>query len=119
MNAQSQAANAAATKMEKFGEWLQRNRGYFSFAVMALVGMMMLVLPETAMAQDIIGTKGTTAMAWIKRAVYFILVVAVMGSGVLAAFGRMSWATVGQVLIGAIVAGLATEVVTALYGGGT
>ncbi|BDU18561.1 TrbC/VirB2 family protein [Dyella sp. GSA-30] len=73
--------------------------------------------PELAFAQDI-GAKADKAVEWIKTAVQSILVVAVLGSGVLAAFGRMSWVTVGQVLVGAIVAGLATEVVNALYGGG-
>lgn len=111
------ALENAARNMDKVSQWLNRNRGFFTFAVMALVVGMMAIAPQTAFAQDIISDKAESAMEWIKKAVYFILVVAVLGSGVLAAFGRMSWATVGQVLIGAIVAGLATEVVDALYGG--
>jgi type IV secretory pathway VirB2 component (pilin) len=76
-----------------------------------------LVLAQPAFAQLDISAKAETAVTAIKTGVRFILIVAVMGSGVLAAFGRMSWTTVGQVLIGSIIAGLATEVVSALYGG--
>ncbi|HEV7775641.1 MAG TPA: TrbC/VirB2 family protein [Luteibacter sp.] len=83
--------------------------------MMLLVGTLFLLLPQFAFAQDI-GAKAEKALEWIKTAVHTILVVSVIGSGVLAAFGRMSWATVGQVLIGAVVAGVATEVVDALYG---
>lgn len=108
----------AMQRAEKVTDLLIRNRGYFTIAIAALVGVMMLAMPEMAMAQSIIDEKADSALQWIRRAVYFILVVAVLGSGVLAAFGRMSWATVGQVLIGAIVAGVATEVVGALYGEG-
>ena len=84
---------------------------------MLLVGALVLLMPQFAFAQDI-GAKAKQALDWIKTAVHTILVVSVIGSGVLAAFGRMSWATVGQVLIGAVVAGVATEVVDALYGTG-
>lgn len=108
----------AMQRAEKVTDLLFRNRGYFTLAIAALVGVMMLAMPEMAMAQSIIDEKADSALQWIRRAVYFILVVAVLGSGVLAAFGRMSWTTVGQVLIGAIVAGVATEVVSALYGEG-
>lgn len=75
-----------------------------------------LALAQPAFAQLDISSKATTAVEAIKTGVKFVLIVAVMGSGVLAAFGRMSWTTVGQVLIGSIIAGLATEVVSALYG---
>jgi type IV secretory pathway VirB2 component (pilin) len=80
----------------------------------------MLFFPEFAFAQDLgeLTSKSNSAVSWIKTAVHAILVVSVIGSGVMAAFGRMSWATVGQVIIGAVVAGLATEVVDALYGTG-
>ena len=87
-----------------------------------LLGMTLFALaiffPELALAQDLgsLDAKSTSAVNWIKTAVHAILVVSVIGSGVMAAFGRMSWATVGQVIIGAVVAGLATEVVDALYG---
>lgn len=64
-----------------------------------------------------LSSKATSALDWIKTAVYFILVVAVIGSGVMAAFGRLSWMTVGTVLAGSIIAGIGAEVVTALYGG--
>lgn len=101
----------------RFNGFLQRNQVYLTLALTAVFVLVMLVMPEMAMAQNIIDEKADTALEWIKRGVYFILVVAVMGSGVLAAFGRMSWATVGQVLIGAIIAGIATAVVDALYGG--
>jgi type IV secretory pathway VirB2 component (pilin) len=87
--------------------------------MMLLVGTFILLIPQLAFAQDVgIADKANKALDWIKTAVHTILVVAVIGSGVLAAFGRMSWATVGQVLIGAVVAGVASEVVTALYDGG-
>lgn len=114
--------NAVALKTiqrraEKSTSWLQRNSAVFTLTMTAALFVVMSFFPETALAQNLIDGKAGEAMAWIKRAVYFILTVAVIGSGVLAAFGRMSWATVGQVLIGAIVAGVATEVVDALYGG--
>lgn len=73
------------------------------------------MLAQPAFAQLNVSEKATEAVTAIKTGVKFILVVAVLGSGVLAAFGRMSWTTVGQVLIGSIIAGLATEVVDALY----
>ncbi|HEY4146686.1 TrbC/VirB2 family protein [Pinirhizobacter sp.] len=80
-----------------------------------IASLVALVLAQPAFAQLDISSKATTAVNAIKNGVKFILVVAVLGSGVLAAFGRMSWTTVGQVLIGSIIAGLATEVVDALY----
>jgi type IV secretory pathway VirB2 component (pilin) len=83
-----------------------------------VAALMALVLAQPAFAQLNIEAKATQAVDAIKQGVRFILIVSVMGSGVLAAFGRMSWATVGQVLIGSIIAGLATEVVSALYGAG-
>jgi type IV secretory pathway VirB2 component (pilin) len=93
-----------------------------TLVVMLLIGALVVLVPQLAFAQDAGGGglagKADKALEWIKTAVQTILVVSVMGSGVLAAFGRMSWSTVGQVLIGAIVAGMASEVVTALYGGG-
>lgn len=104
-------------RIEGVSSWVEKNHVNFAFLASALVVVAMCV-PGTAFAQDIIGAKGDTALAWIKKAVYFILVVAVMGAGVAAAFGRMEWATVGRILIGCIVAGLAVEVVGALYGNG-
>jgi type IV secretory pathway VirB2 component (pilin) len=88
-----------------------------NLAMMALLGSVIMLIPELACAKDL-AEGAQKALEWIKTAVQTILVVSVMGSGVLAAFGRMSWSTVGQVLVGAIVAGMATEVVDALYGGG-
>lgn len=82
-----------------------------------IIAMLLALMPEWAFAQDLAG-KADKALEWIKTGVHTILVVSVIGSGVLAAFGRMSWSTVGQVLVGAIVAGVATEVVDALYGSG-
>lgn len=108
----------AMQRANRMADLFDRNRGTVTLGLMAILGLLMLVVPEVAMAQSIIDEKADSALAWIRRAVYFILVVAVLGSGVLAAFGRLSWATVGQVLIGAIVAGVATEVVSALYGDG-
>jgi type IV secretory pathway VirB2 component (pilin) len=81
------------------------------------IATLLILIPEFAFAQDLAG-KADKALEWIKTGVHTILVVSVIGSGVLAAFGRMSWSTVGQVLVGAIVAGVATEVVDALYGSG-
>lgn len=106
------ASNSYSRRIDR----LQRNQALPSLAITALLVFAMSAFPESAYAQDIISEKAESAMEWIKTAVYFILVVAVLGSGVMASFGRMSWATVGQVLVGAIVAGLATEVVDALYG---
>lgn len=95
----------------KKSSWLAH--GLTLSATAVLVG---LLLAQPAFAQLNIDAKATTAVEAIKTGVKFVLIVAVMGSGVLAAFGRMSWTTVGQVLIGSIIAGLATEVVSALYG---
>lgn len=112
----------ASTRQDNCASFLQRHAGYLQGAV--TVGLMLVsaLLPHIAFAQVAGGmdlcSKANSALTWIKEGVFFILVVAVLGSGVMAAFGRMSWATVGQVLIGAIVAGLATEVVTALFGSG-
>lgn len=86
-------------------------------AVLVSIAMALVLIPEWAFAQDL-ASKADKALEWIKTGVHTILVVSVIGSGVLAAFGRMSWSTVGQVLVGAIVAGVATEVVDALYGSG-
>lgn len=86
-------------------------------ALLLSILMLLVLMPEWAFAQDI-SAKADKALQWIKTAVHTILIVAVIGSGVLAAFGRMSWTTVGQVLVGSIVAGVATEVVDALYGTG-
>lgn len=106
--------NNVAT-LSQMTRWKRSNQGYSALALTALFLLAMMVFPELALAQNILDEKANTALDWIKSAVYFILIVAVLGSGVLAAFGRMSWATVGQVLVGAIVAGLATAVVDALY----
>lgn len=103
--------------LDQVNGWMRRNQGYSALTLTAFFLFAMMVFPELALAQNILDEKATTALEWIKSAVYFILVVAVLGSGVLAAFGRMSWATVGQVLVGSIVAGLATAVVDALYSG--
>lgn len=86
----------------------------------ALIALM-FAFPGLALADgdaaSQLSSKANSALEWIKTAVYFILVVAVIGSGVMAAFGRLSWMTVGTVLAGAIIAGIGAEVVTALYGG--
>lgn len=105
--------------LDQVNGWMQRHRGHMTLALAAVFVLAAMTMPGLALAQsgdDIIGDKADTALDWIKRGVYFILVVAVLGAGVMAAFGRMSWKTVGQVLIGAIVAGVATAVVDALYG---
>jgi type IV secretory pathway VirB2 component (pilin) len=112
----------ASTRLAACCSVFARNTGYIRLiACLAVMGFSALT-PHLAIAQAAGGmdlcTKANSALTWIKEGVFFILVVAVLGSGVMAAFGRMSWATVGQVLIGAIVAGVATEVVTALYGAG-
>ena len=112
----------ASTRQAKCCPFLQRNAGYLQLTISAAFILCNILVPHLALAQAAGGmdlcTKANSALTWIKEGVFFILIVAVLGSGVMAAFGRMSWATVGQVLIGAIVAGVATEVVTALYGSG-
>ena len=88
-----------------------------SIALFVFFALLALFAPDIAhAAAGQLQSKGDEAIAWIRIAVGFVLVVAVMGSGVMAAFGQMSWKTVGQVLIGCVVAGLATVVVTALFG---
>jgi type IV secretory pathway VirB2 component (pilin) len=112
----------ASTRLAACCSFLARNTGYLRLIVCVTVMALSAMSPHLALAQAAGGmdlcTKANSALTWIKEGVFFILVVAVLGSGVMAAFGRMSWATVGQVLVGAIVAGLATEVITALYGAG-
>lgn len=95
-----------------------------SWVVMLGIVAVSAFAPHLALAQAAGGglnglcTQANNAIGWIQTGVYFILVVAVLGSGVAAAFGRMEWATVGRILIGCIVAGLATALVGALYGNG-
>jgi type IV secretory pathway VirB2 component (pilin) len=112
----------ASTRLAACCSVFARNTGYIRLIACLAVIAVSALSPHLALAQAAGGmdlcTKANSALTWIKEGVFFILVVAVLGSGVMAAFGRMSWATVGQVLIGAIVAGVATEVVTALYGAG-
>ena len=112
----------ASTRQDNCALFLQRNAGYVRLTATLCFILCSAVMPHLGWAQVAGGmdlcTKANSALTWIKEGVFFILVVAVLGAGVMAAFGRMSWATVGQVLIGAIVAGLATEVVTALFGSG-
>jgi type IV secretory pathway VirB2 component (pilin) len=112
----------ASARQDHCARFLQRNAGYLQCALTLTFMLCSAVMPHLGLAQVAGGmdlcSKANSALTWIKEGVFFILVVAVLGSGVMAAFGRMSWATVGQVLIGAIVAGLATEVVTALFGSG-
>ncbi len=89
----------------------------FGFIALALVLAAFVFAPETAhAAAGQLTDKAKEAYKWLQIAVAFILGVAVLGSGVLAAFGAISWKTVGQIIVGCIVAGLAAAVVTALYG---
>ena len=112
----------ASTRLAACASVLARNTGYLRLIICIAVMALSAMSPHLALAQAAGGmdlcTKANSALTWIKEGVFFILVVAVLGSGVMASFGRMSWVTVGQVLVGAIVAGLATEVITALYGAG-
>ena len=92
------------------------------FMRVALGGLVLalMVMPQLALAQA--GGVGTlcananSALQWIEIGVYFILVVAVLGAAVAASFGRMEWMTVGKILIGCIICGIAVPVVTALSG---
>lgn len=92
-----------------------RARRIASYALIVAFGALVMTSPAFADATSDLQKQGATALTWLKTAVGLILTVAVLGSGVLAAFGQMSWKTVGQVLIGCIVAGLCTAVVAALY----
>ncbi|HEX7814785.1 TrbC/VirB2 family protein [Dyella sp.] len=104
-------------QIQQARHFISRPRVKYILTMAAMLAM--FLLPQLCMAFALdIQAKGQQAVDAIKQGVQLILVVSVLGSGVLAAFGRMSWVTVGQVLIGAIVAGLATEVVDALYGAG-
>jgi len=102
-----------------FSRFLQQN-SQFVVAVMAVLALAVVGDPAFAQsgsgASSQLASKGTDALGFIQVAAYFILVVAVIGSGIAAAFGRMEWATVGRVLIGAIVVGLAVTVVQGLSG---
>ncbi|MBS0174301.1 MAG: hypothetical protein JSR64_09730 [Nitrospira sp.] len=89
---------------------------FMAYALLVAVGALVIAAPEQAhAAAAALQKQGTSALSWIKTGVGLILTVAVLGSGVLAAFGQMSWKTVGQILIGCIVAGMCTVVVAALY----
>ena len=85
-------------------------------SMLLLVGL--TCLPQLAFGQGVgtLCTNANNALQWVEIGVYFILIVAVLGSSVAAAFGRMEWATVGRILIGCIIAGVATAVVQALTG---
>ena len=108
------AIASTARQAPSFFDRHARALGWISLAVVALL---LLVAPDMAhAAAGQLQAKGDEAVSWIRIAVGIILTIAVMGSGVLAAFGQMSWKTVGQVVVGCIVAGLATAVVTALFG---
>lgn len=97
--------------------FFDRNARAMGGIALAVFALMLLVAPDMAhAAAGQLQSKGDEAISWIRIAVGVILTIAVMGSGVLAAFGQMSWKTVGQVIVGCIVAGLATAVVTALFG---
>lgn len=107
-------SNALALRTNGF---LDRNARALSMIAFALVTSIFLFSPTIAhAAAGQLQSKGDSALSWLKIAVGIILTVAVLGSGVLAAFGQMSWKTVGQVLIGCIVAGIAAAVVSGLYG---
>jgi type IV secretory pathway VirB2 component (pilin) len=99
----------------------ERAVSIFALVLPLLIFVLAIAFPGLAFAAgdaaSQLSSKATSALDWIKTAVYFILVVSVIGSGVMAAFGRLSWMTVGTVLAGAIIAGIGAEVVTALYGG--
>ena len=98
--------------------WLSASLTLASFLVFSLLIMAVpaLAFAQGTDAQTQLTTQGNSALSWIWTAVYFIEVVAVLGAAVMASFGHMQWRTVGQVLIGAIVAGLCTAVVQALMG---
>lgn len=95
-----------------------------SWVVMLAVFVASFVMPQLAFAQAVGGgggvgnlcTNANQAVKWIEIGVYFILVVAVLGAAVAASFGRMEWMTVGKILIGCIICGVAVPVVTALSG---
>jgi TrbC/VIRB2 pilin len=98
-------------------ERIVNHAGWLSSMGTVIALILACAVPELASAQTSGGTlaaSATTAVNYIKTGVYFILIVAVLGSAVAAAFGRMEWATVGRVLVGCVVAGMATEVVDGL-----
>lgn len=116
------AATAASAPAAKLSRTATRVTNFLSFAFMLTFITLMVTHPSFAIAQDAaaqLKTQANSALSWLWTAVYFILVVAVLGSGVLAAFGRMEWRTVGQVLIGCVVAGMAVAVVQGLFGSST
>ncbi len=112
----------ASPRLAACASVLARNTGYLRLIVCVAVIAISAMSPHLALAHPSGGLdlcpKANTPLTWTKQPVFFILVVAVLASGVMASLGRMSWVPVGQVLNGAIVAGVATEVVTALYGAG-
>jgi type IV secretory pathway VirB2 component (pilin) len=108
---------------DRFDGFMQRHSARINVAV-TLLALVICVLPDLALAQSSgsgsassqLSTNATTAVNYIKTGVYFILIVGVLGAAVAAVFGRMEWRTVGQVLIGCVIAGLATDVVGGLSG---
>ncbi|QAU23379.1 hypothetical protein EO087_04790 [Dyella sp. M7H15-1] len=116
------AVTAATTPAVKLSRIATRGTNFLSFALMFTIATLIIVHPSLAFTQDAasqLKTQANSALSWLWTGVYFILVVAVLGSGVMAAFGRMEWRTVGQVLIGCVVAGMATAVVQGLFGNST
>jgi type IV secretory pathway VirB2 component (pilin) len=111
---QLHSAEQAITNLSAF---ISNHASSLNYVCTVAAFFLACAFPEFASAQSSGGTlaaSATTALNYIKTGVYFILIVAVLGSAVAAAFGRMEWATVGRVLIGCVVAGMATEVVDGL-----
>ena len=101
---------------------IERHRSLF-FWLAATIGLIVTIfMPHMAFAQSggsaasQLSSKGNDALSYVKIGAYFILIVAVIGCAILAAFGQMSWSKVGGVLIGCIVVGVAVEVVSGLSG---
>ena len=110
--------------MEKMiaGVWSHADRQASRFMKWVMLALVVAIAftPQFAFAAaggvGSLCTNANAALQWIEIAVYFILVVAVLGAAVAASFGRMEWMTVGKILIGCIICGIAVPVVTALSG---
>lgn len=113
---------ALEQKVMRVVDGVERYTPAVSWVMMLGALALSIFVPQVAFAQGggaglgNLCSNAQNAIGWIQTGVYFILVVAVLGSGVAAAFGRMEWATVGRILIGCIVAGLAAALVGVLYG---
>lgn len=91
-----------------------------ALVMLGLAALVLLLFADPVLAQDAeqrFQQAGQSAFDTIVAAVYWVLAIAVVGSGVAAAFGQMQWMTFGRVVVGCLVAGLAVVIVDTFFVG--